>query len=80
MLIFVRTKKRWLFNWQSWYNLHIASKRQITPTEKTPSALADPGGRTRRAPPPNGRGPMDFYAQNAIFLIFFGARFARDSF
>ena len=29
------------------------------------------GGRTRRAPPPNGRGPKIFYAQNANFSQFF---------
>ena len=36
-------------------------------------SLADPGGgRTRRAPPPpNGRGPMIYYAQNANFSQFF---------
>jgi len=28
--------------------------------------LADPGG-AHGAPPPNGRGPMFFYAQNANF-------------
>ena len=35
--------------------------------------LADPGGggRTRRAPPPNGRGPMILYAQNAKISQFF---------
>jgi len=42
--------------------------------------LAEPGGRTRRAPPPNDRGPMIFYAQNAIFSNSFDARFACDSF
>jgi len=42
--------------------------------------LAEPGGRTRRAPPPNDRGPMICYAQNANFSNFFVARFARDSF
>ena len=31
--------------------------------------LAEPGGRTRR-PPPNDRGPMIFYAQNANFSHF----------
>jgi len=42
------------------------------------SALADPGGgRTRCAPPPNGRGPMIFFAQNANLSHFF---FARDNF
>jgi len=35
------------------------------------STPADPGGRTRRARPPNGRGPMIFYAQNANFSQFF---------
>jgi len=36
--------------------------------EKKTMPLADPGGgRTRRAPPPNGRGLMIFYAQNANF-------------
>ena len=34
-------------------------------------SLVDPGGRTRRPPPPNGRGPKIFYAQNAIFSQFF---------
>jgi len=29
--------------------------------------------------PPNGRGPMIFYAQNAKFSQFFFARFARDT-
>ena len=34
--------------------------------------LADPGGGAPGArPPPNGRGPMIFYAQNAIFSQFF---------
>jgi len=41
--------------------------------------LAEPGGRTRR-PPPNDRGPMIFYAENANFSHLFVARFARDSF
>jgi len=34
-------------------------------------ALADPGGGTPGARPPNGRGPMIFYAQNANFSHFF---------
>ena len=38
-------------------------------------SLADPGGGAHPAPPPpNGRGPMIFYAQNAIFSQFFLAR------
>ena len=33
--------------------------------------LADPGGRTQRAPPPNSRGPMIFLMpKTLIFLIF----------
>jgi len=43
-------------------------------------SLADPGGGTPGAPPPNGRGPTIFYAQNANFLNIFFARFARDTF
>ena len=35
------------------------------------------GGGAPGAPPPNDRGPMIFYAQNAFFFHFF---FARDSF
>ena len=41
--------------------------------------LAEPRG-APGAPPPNDRGPMIFYAQNANFSHFFVARFARDSF
>ena len=36
------------------------------------NSLADPvGAHPARAPPPNGRGPMIFYAQNANFSQFF---------
>jgi len=35
--------------------------------------LADPGGAHPARAPPNGRGPMIFYAQNAIFLSFFSS-------
>ena len=44
--------------------------------------LADPGGGAPGAPPPpNGRGPMIFFMpKTLIFLNFFFARFARDSF
>ena len=39
------------------------------------------GGRTRRAPLPNGRGPMFFFMpKTLIFRNFFVARFARDYF
>jgi len=38
-------------------------------TPGTHDTLADPGWRTRR--PPNGRGPMIFYAQYANFSQFF---------
>ena len=41
-------------------------------------ALADPGGAHPARAPPNGRGPMIFYAPNAIFSHFFLARSARD--
>jgi len=43
-------------------------------------ALADPWGAHPARAPPNGRGPMFFYAQNANFAHFFLARCARDSF
>ena len=48
-------------------------------------SLADPGGGAHpvRAPPPsnpNGRGPMILMPKTLLFLIFFVARFARDSF
>ena len=43
-------------------------------------SLADPGGGAHPAPPPNGRGPMIFYAQNAKLSQFIFARFARDTF
>ena len=33
--------------------------------------LADPGGAHPARAPPNGRGPMIFYAQNANFSHFF---------
>jgi len=36
-------------------------------------SLADPGGGAPGARPPNGRGPMIFYAQNAIFSHFFSS-------
>ena len=38
------------------------------------------GGAPGAPPPPNDRGPMIFYAENANFPHFFVARFARDSF
>jgi len=43
------------------------------------STIADPEGGGAPAPP-NGRGPMIFYAQNAKFSQFFFARYARDYF
>ena len=42
--------------------------------------LADPGGRTRRAPPLTAANLRFFYVQNANFHNFFFARFARDWF
>ena len=45
----------------------------------TTNSLADPGGAYLARAPPNGRGPMIFYAQNTKFSPFFFARFARDS-
>ena len=39
--------------------------------KKDSNPLADPGGAPGARPPPNGRGPMIFYAQNAIFSHFF---------
>jgi len=39
-------------------------------------SLADPGWAHPAPPPPNGRGPMIFYAQNAIFSQLFLASLA----
>jgi len=69
-------------------NVHRRMSAYEERTRRMPSvpltyvcAQADPGGaHPARAPPPNSRGPMIFYAQNAIFSQFFFARFARDSF
>jgi len=43
-------------------------------------SLADPGGRTRRAPPLTAADLWFFMPKTLIFLIFFDARFTRDSF
>jgi len=43
----------------------VINKRFVSKT------LADPGGAHPARAPPNGRGPMIFYAQNAIFSQFF---------
>ena len=39
----------------------------------TQMALADPGGAHPARAPPDGRGPMIFYAQNANFSQFFSS-------
>ena len=61
------------------HHFRIGDKYQITRLTNLFTALishplADPGG-AHPAPPPNGRGTMIRYAQNAIRLIFF---FPRD--
>ena len=57
------------------HHFRIGDKYQITRLTNLFSALishplADPGGGAHPAPPPNDRGAMICYAQNAIFLIF----------
>ena len=48
--------------------LHIANDLNFPSLGLEPYALADPGGGAHPArAPPNGRGPMIFNAQNAIF-------------
>jgi len=52
---------------------HIFSRLSDSHDNYLTVSLADPGGGAHpaRAPPPNGRGPMIFYAQNPKFYQFF---------
>ena len=63
------------------YFKHVTGTRHIILfglNNNTTNALADPGG-APGARAPNGRGPVFFYATNAIFSQFSFARFARDT-
>ena len=53
-----------------WATIRITAQRDISRYDpdirnQGKSPLADPGGGAPGARPPNGRGPMIFYAQNA---------------